>query len=82
MSVFYACPCCGCLTLPEKPPGTFEVCPVCFWEDDEVQFKNPTQAGGANSISLAEARVNYRRIGAIASEFLDQVRPPTPEETN
>ena len=82
MSISYACPCCGCLTLLDRPPGTFEVCPVCFWEDDEVQFRNPTQAGGANSVSLVEARANYRRIGAITSEFLDQVRPPTPEETN
>ena len=78
----YACPCCGHLTLTEKPPGTFAICPVCFWEDDEVQFKNPMSAGGANQVSLVEARKNFREFGAIAEEFREQVRAPTPEETN
>lgn len=27
-----ACACCGCLTLDER--GAFEICPVCWWEDD------------------------------------------------
>ena len=30
--VMYRCPCCGYKTLPER--GGFELCPVCFWEDD------------------------------------------------
>lgn len=28
----FACPCCGCLTLDER--GAYDICPVCFWEDD------------------------------------------------
>ena len=28
----YKCFCCGYLTLPAR--GEFEICPVCFWEDD------------------------------------------------
>lgn len=28
----FACPCCGCLTLEER--GGYDICPVCFWEDD------------------------------------------------
>lgn len=27
-----ACPCCGCLTLDER--CAYDICPVCFWEDD------------------------------------------------
>lgn len=27
-----ACLCCGCLTLNER--GGYDICPVCFWEDD------------------------------------------------
>jgi hypothetical protein len=80
MSENHACPCCGYLTLPEPPPGTYAICPVCFWEDDGVQFDDPTYTGGANRVSLEEARENYRRFGAAAEEFTDQVRPPRPEE--
>ena len=36
------CPCCENNTLYEKPPGTFEICPICNWEDDEVQYNDPT----------------------------------------
>ena len=28
----FACPCCGCVTLDER--GTYDICPVCFWEDE------------------------------------------------
>ena len=41
MSEKYPCPCCEYLTYDASPPGTDEMCPVCGWEDDEVQFKNP-----------------------------------------
>ena len=48
----FRCPCCGCLTLDEEPPGTFEICPVCWWEDDNVQFDDPSYRGGANTRQL------------------------------
>lgn len=76
----YACPCCGFLTLPEEPPGTFAICPVCYWEDDDVQFKDPTYGAGANIVSLAEARKNFREYGAALAEYRGQVRAPLPEE--
>jgi len=57
--VKYKCPCCGNNTLEEEPPGTYEICKVCKWEDDEIQFKNPDYEGGANKISLDEARRIY-----------------------
>jgi hypothetical protein len=28
----YPCPCCGFVTLSER--SVYEICPVCFWEDD------------------------------------------------
>jgi hypothetical protein len=76
----YPCPCCGNLTLANQPPGTFEVCPVCFWEDDDVQYRDPRFQGGANKVSLFEARANYAAIGASSPEFVDEVRAPRPEE--
>jgi hypothetical protein len=76
----YPCPCCGFPSLAERPPGTFEVCPVCFWEDDDAQFRDPKYAGGANSVSLTEARENFARLGAISEAHRGDVRPPTDEE--
>ncbi|MBS7426825.1 hypothetical protein KHP59_01710 [Virgibacillus sp. 19R1-5] len=48
----YTCPCCGYKTLNEEPPGTFEICEICFWEDDYTQFADPDYEGGANAPSL------------------------------
>ncbi|MEG0856834.1 MAG: CPCC family cysteine-rich protein [Terrisporobacter sp.] len=56
----YACPCCGNLSLDEKSPGTFEICNICGWEDDEVQYNEPDYEGGANKISLNKARQLYK----------------------
>ena len=75
----YPCHCCGYYTLNDKL-GTFDICPVCYWEDDNIQFANPDYKGGANSISLNEARKNYEKMGAISEEYLDSVRLPNENE--
>jgi hypothetical protein len=80
MSERHACPCCGYLTLKGVPPGTYELCPVCFWEDDAVQYEDPTYSGGANAESLEEARENFRRFRASAQSATALVRPPRPDE--
>lgn len=80
METSNTCPCCGYLTFDEEPSGTFEICPVCGWEDDEVQFRDPTYDGDANSISFDQARKNFVAIGAINKESLGSVRKPLPEE--
>ena len=76
----YRCKCCDFLTLEEEPKGTFEVCPVCFWEDDIVQSENPEYNGGANIISLNEAKKNFLNFGCMSKEFKSQVRPPNNDE--
>lgn len=80
MTERFACPCCGSLTLGEKPPGTFAICPICGWEDDNVQYYDPSYEGGANRISLDQARENFRAFGAASRSDLSRVRPPQPEE--
>lgn len=74
------CSCCGYLTLSEEPPGTFEICSVCNWEDDNVQFNNIEYRGGANEESLREARQNFKKFGASSLKFIKQVRAPLPDE--
>lgn len=72
----YECPCCGHRTLGEKPPGTFAICQVCFWEDDSVQFDDPEYRGGANRVSLNEAKMNFKQFGACELEMREFVRAP------
>ncbi len=76
----FPCPCCGYLTLSEPPPGTFEICPVCNWEDDDVQYNNIDFEGGANDESLKQARHNFKKFGSSSLRFLKQVRTPQPDE--
>lgn len=76
----FFCPCCQHQTLPEKPPGSFEVCPVCAWEDDSLQFASPDSSDGANAVSLNDARKNFRAFGASDRALVDKVRPALPEE--
>jgi hypothetical protein len=76
----YACVCCGYLTLDEAPSNTFQFCPVCFWEDDDVQFGDPSFEGGANRVSLHDARANYAAFGAVDQPARAHVRPPLLDE--
>jgi hypothetical protein len=76
----FRCPCCGFLTLQKAPPGTFALCKVCFWEDDALQFHQPDREGGANTVSLNQARENFRVHGVSEPRFRPNVRPPLPHE--
>lgn len=76
----FPCPCCGYQTLREAPPGTFQTCPVCVWEDDTIQFEDPTYAGGANDVSLRQARKNFRRHGVSDKRRRQNARLPRPDE--
>ena len=49
----YPCPSCGFLVFSE-PPGSYEICGLCGWEDDHVQLRHPGMQGGANGSSLRE----------------------------
>lgn len=48
------CRCCGQNTITEY--NNFEICSNCGWEDDVIQFENPDFAGGANELSLNQAK--------------------------
>lgn len=76
----FPCPCCGYLTLPDEPPGTFFICPVCRWQDDGQQFDDVKMRGGANRVSLREAQANYARLATSDPEERGEARPPLPHE--
>lgn len=71
----YPCPVCGYLVFKEQP-GSYDVCPICYWEDDIVQLAFPNLKGGANTPSLLECQANFRRFGVCESRFADHVRQP------
>lgn len=81
------CPCCGNFTIDDGTVGYGEplevitdICRVCFWEFDLVAQCNPDMAGGANRVSLNNAKENYNKFGATEQKFKDKVRPPLLEE--
>jgi Cysteine-rich CPCC len=47
------CPVCGFMVNDEGYYGTYNICPICNWEDDGVQLANPCSERGANGNSLA-----------------------------
>ena len=47
----FPCPACG-FRVFSNPPGSFSECPVCGWEDDEVQLRYPGTPTGANANGL------------------------------
>ncbi|KEQ12214.1 CPCC family cysteine-rich protein [Endozoicomonas numazuensis] len=76
----YQCSCCNYLTLSSNSDSSFDICPVCYWENDCIQNENPDYEGGANDISLNQAKENYKKYGASDKRFLTYVRPPSEEE--
>lgn len=49
------CPVCGKSYVEE-----YDICEICNWENDPVQFRKPNFAGGANKMSLNQARKAYQ----------------------
>ncbi len=38
----------------------YDICDVCGWQDDDLQRDDPNYKGGANKMSLNEARKAYK----------------------
>lgn len=59
MSAFVFCPCCGYPTLAAR--GDYEICTICWWEDDGQDDANANDVlGGPNgAYSLTMARANF-----------------------
>ncbi|MBB1139575.1 hydrolase [Myroides sp. WP-1] len=75
-----ACPCCGYFTLTDEIGNSFQLCPVCYWEDDDIQLKDPTYEEGANAVNLIQAKENFKSFGAIEERFKMYVRLPREDE--
>ena len=73
------CPCCGYLVF-SAPPGSEDICMICFWEDDAQQLRFPNLADATNIMSLVEAQQSYAKFGAVDERLASDVRKPKPEE--
>lgn len=51
------CPVCG--KYEWKEIGAYEMCPVCGWEEDEIQEEYPDDFAGPNGMSLNEYKEKY-----------------------
>lgn len=71
----FQCPCCNHFTLDEV--AMYDICSVCFWEDDGTTGEHGFSPNGT---SLADARTNYAKCGASTERDIQHVRPPKPDE--
>jgi hypothetical protein len=76
----YRCPCCHYKTLHAR--SAFEICPICFWEDDGQDDHDASEVrGGPNGLlSLQAAREAFKLHGASDEKFAKNVRAPLPDE--
>ncbi len=57
-----SCPCCGRRTIAER--GRYDICTVCWWEDDGMDNNDADIASSPNyGISLTQARYNFIKFG-------------------
>ncbi|MCC4261524.1 hypothetical protein LL270_12775 [Pseudomonas aestusnigri] len=56
----FPCPCCDYFSLSSE--SGYEICPVCFWEDDGVRA--PAEFSAPNHLTLAAGRQNVLTLGA------------------
>ena len=57
----FLCPCCYMPTLSER--AGYEICPICFWEDDgqDSDDADIIRGGPNKDYSLTEARSNFQK---------------------
>jgi hypothetical protein len=73
-----SCFVCGYRTLENR--CDWDICPVCFWEDD-VLVETQDECSPANrGMMVSTAQANFIRFGAVSPEFIDHVREPGPDE--
>lgn len=54
MAEKHKCPVCGKYEFEER--DSLDYCDICGWCDDAIQLRQPDYRGGANKLSLNEAR--------------------------
>ena len=58
------CPVCAKYNFAQE--DDYDVCPVCEWENDSLQLKDPSYWGGANDLSLNDYKKEWQRRSVVA----------------
>lgn len=76
----FSCPCCGYQTLDSL--GDYDICKVCWWEDDGQDNHNASKLmGGPNyGITLIRARINFLKYGIYDPSREDLKKTQEPKE--
>jgi hypothetical protein len=74
----YTCFICGFRTLDER--CDWEICPVCFWEDDVLATTEDRASSANRGMMVSTAQANFIRYGAVLPELVSKVRPPSSGE--
>lgn len=63
----------------DEAPGSFDICPICYWEDEAMQLRYPNETG-ANRLTLIESQTNFEALGYGDLKNKKFVRKPNKEE--
>ena len=75
------CEICGYLTCVADKYCTYDICPVCFWEDDG-SYEDLEEPSGANhGLTVNQAKNNFKVFGACEEDMIPHVRKPRADET-
>ncbi len=77
----YPCQCCEYFTIRNPKEYGYELCEVCFWEDDGYGDSTPDAPSAPNGeMTLNEAKKNFKLYKACDEFSVDSCRDPLPEE--
>ena len=72
----YTCPACG-FRVFDHPFGSLQVCPICSWKDDDMQFENPNLKGCSNADSLLEYQTKQLKSLPLSIKIREAGNPST-----
>lgn len=67
------CACCHHVSLPVL--GNYEICPVCYWEDEGEGFGFDEPSSANHGLSLRQGNINFGEFGACEKSVLVFVVP-------
>ncbi len=64
------CPICGQTKLKDE----FDICEVCFWENDAYQYENPNNGGGANILSQNDYKIWWKTLETEMPKLIEKYK--------